>query len=197
MQRNTLKAKAFYAHILHQRLREVETRCGCCHRALIASIDSLVARVVNLLALAVEIWRDGYATELLEEFAKGAVGRPAHAHDMLACAALNNLGTQRMSLTREVEVDAYLALLPLLEVAHDAAPLTLATLLKGALIVRGVVRFEAEDLDARTRCLVHHDAGTHHARIVEYEHCARGQELCHIAEVTLGDGAVVVDKELR
>ena len=56
---------------------------------------------------------------------------------------------------------------------------------------------ETKDLDARTRCLVHHDASTHHARIVEYEHSALGQELCLISDVALGDGAVVVDEELR
>ena len=116
---------------------------------------------------------------------------------MLPCATLDNLSTQGVALTTIVEVDAHLALFPLLEVAHDTAPLALATLLEGTLIVGRAVRLKAEDLDTRTRCLVHHYARAHHARIIKYEHRTLGQVVCHRAKVALRDCAIVVNEQLR
>ena len=86
---------------------------------------------------------------------------------MLALATLRNLGTKVAGRTLIVEIDTDLALLPLLEVTHDAAPLALTLNRKGVLIVGRTVRLKAEHLDACPRRLVHNHTRTNNLRVVE------------------------------
>ena len=91
-----------------------------------------------------------------------------------------------------LEVNTYFALFPLFEVAHDATPLRRLVLRKGALIVGRVVWFEAEDLDACARVLVHNHTRAHYARIVKYEHRTLRQILSYVAKMALLDSPVIV-----
>ena len=116
---------------------------------------------------------------------------------MFARAALDDLGRQAAAAAIVVEEDLYLALLPLLQVAHDAAPRAGAACGKGPFVVRRIVRLEAEDLDARPRRLVHHDACPYDLRVVEYDERIVRQLFAYMAEAALRDVPVAVYEQFR
>ena len=176
---------------------EVQSGRRCGDRSLEFRIDRLVARIVDLLAVAVQIGRNRDLAQMFEQLPERKVGTPFEPHDLFAAAVADAIGPQLLRCAVEFEVDADGSLLPLLEVAHDAAPLARPLDGKGPFVVGRCVRFEAEDLDAGARRLVHDDAGPDHLRVVEDQHRTRRQDLAQIAEVSLGDRSVAIDKQFR
>ena len=116
---------------------------------------------------------------------------------MLALATLNNLGAQLARCTLVVEVDTHKTLFPLLEVAHDAAPLTLALHGEGVLVVGRSVGLKAEYLNAGTRRLVHNDTRANNLRVVEDEQRALRQLLGQRVKMALAYLAIAVYEQLR
>ena len=72
---------------------------------------------------------------MLKELTEAKVYIPAKTHDMLPLASLRNLSTQQILLRLIVECYLHLALFPLLQVTHYAAPLSLTLDREGSLIV--------------------------------------------------------------
>ena len=197
VERHGLEFESFAAHALDELLGKVESCRGCGDRTLEFGIYGLVTRQVDLLALAVEVGRDGYASEVFEQLAEGHVGIPREAYDMLARAPLGDTGRETACAPLIFEWYLHIAILPLLQIAYDAAPAAGAARGKGPLVVGRIVRLEAEDLDARTRCLVHDDACAYDLRVVEYDERRCRQLLVDMAETALADGAVAVDEQFR
>ena len=197
VERDLLEPEAPGAHRLDQLGREVQPRGRCRDRAFVARVDGLVARVVDLLALAVEVGRNGNAAQQFEQLAEREVGRPLETHGLLAPGVRRAPRPQALlaSGVRKADFDA--ALLPFPEVAHDAAPLARAPHGEGTLVVGRGVRFEAEDLDAGARGLVHDDAGADYLRVVEHQQLAGGQHVAQVAEAALRDAAVAPHQQLR
>ena len=167
------------------------------HRPLELRVDGLVARVVDFLALAVQVGRYGDAAERLEQLSEGHVDRPLEADALLAATLAHAPGTQLFGAAVVLEVDFDGPLLPLLEVAHDARPLAGALDGKGAFVIGRLAGLEAEDLDPGARGLVHDDAGADDLRIVEDQQLPGGEHLADIGEAALRNLAAAVDQQLR
>ena len=197
MERHLLELEAPGLHPPDELLRKVQPGGGGGHRPLELRVDGLVARVVNLLALAVQVGRYGDAAQRLEQLSEGHVGRPLEAHPLLAAPLSHAPGAQVLGAALVVEVDFDVPLLPLLEVAHDARPLAGALDGKGALVIGRLAGLQAEDLDASSRGFVHDDAGADDLRVVEDQQLPGGELLADVGEMALGNLAVTVDQQLR
>ena len=114
---------------------------------------------------------------------------------MLALTTLCNLGTQKCCRTLVVELNLDIPLLPLLQVADDATPLALALNSKSALVIGRLMWLEAEDLDTRTRRLVHNHAGTNHLRVIKDEQRTLRQLLREVCKAALLDVTSAVNKQ--
>ena len=197
VQCNLLKLNALALQLLDQFRGEVQTRSRSRHRALETRIDGLVAGVVDLLALATQVGRNGNSTQLFEQLPERERCLPTETDNALTTLILNSFGNQTRGLTLVFEVDQQLALLPLFRVADNAAPLALAPHRKGTFVVGGRVGFEAENLDTGTRRFVHHDTGADHLGVVEDQHRPLGQHLANAIESALGDVARTIDQQFR
>ncbi len=134
---------------------------------------------------------------MLQQLAEGHVGRPLEADQVLASAVLDHTGEQKFLAPPVLETDLQRPLLPLLQVAHDAAPDAPALHGEGALVVGRRMRFEAEHLDARPRRLVHDDAGADHLRVVEHEQRTGRKRLVEPSETALGNLSIPVNQQFR
>jgi len=175
---------------------EVQSRRRRGHRTFEFGVDGLVARVVDLLAVAVQVGRDRNPSQQFEQLSEREVGLPLEPHDLLAAAGACAVGAQLLRGAVEREVDHERSFLPLFEIAHDAAPCALPLDGEGAFVVGRRVGFEAEDLDAGARRLVHDDACADDLRIVEDQHRPLGQLFAQPVEAALRDRAVAVDEQL-
>ena len=97
----------------------------------------------------------------------------------------------------EHEVDRERTLLPLLEIAHDAAPRARSLDREGTFVIGRIVGLEAKDLDAGARRLVHDDAGADDLCVVEDQQRPFGQLFAQSAEAAFADRAVAVDEQFR
>ena len=197
MQRHLLEAEAALAHRPDQRRREVQPRRRRRHRPLEPRIDRLIARIVDLLAFAVQIGRNGDPAQVLQQLPERQVGRPFEPHLLLPAALAQPPGPQMPRASGMFERDLHGAFLPFLEVAHDARPHRGALHGEGPLVVGRIARLEAEDLDARTRRFVHDDPRPDHLRVVEHQQLPRRQHVAQVGEAPFGDRASAVDQQLR
>ena len=175
---------------------EVQSRRRRGHRTFEFGVDGLVARVVDLLAVAVQVGRNRNPSQQFEQLSEREVGLPLEPHDLLAAAGARAVGAQLLRGAVEREVDHERSFLPLFEIAHDTAPCALPLDGEGAFVVGRRVGFEAEDLDAGARRLVHDDACADDLRIVEDQHRPLGQLFAQPVEAALRDRAVAVDEQL-
>ena len=174
---NLVKIKALLLHLRNHFVCEVQTCCRCSYRAFELGIYGLVACEVYLLALAIEVWRNGNTSKIFEQLTKRKVHVPLKTHYVLTLATFRNLGAQGARRTLVVKVNTDKSLFPLLKVAHNAAPLALALYGEGVLIVGRSVWLKAEHLDAGSRRFVHNDTRADNLRVVEDEQRALGQLL--------------------
>ena len=197
VERHLAECEALAAQALDQLGREVQAGRRRRHRPFDLRVDGLVARVVDLLALAVEVGRDRNASQQFEQLAEAERRRPLEADELFSPPLARAKGAQRMGAARVVEADLDGPLLPLLRVAHDAGPLARSDGRQRPFVVGRSVGLEAEDLDAGPGGLVHEDAGADHLRVVEDEQAAGRELFAEVAETTLGDRSAAVDEQLR
>ena len=197
MQRHLLEPEAARLHPLDQLRGKVQPRRRRRHRPFEFRIDGLVARIVDQLALAVQVGRDRDPAEVLEQLSEGHRRRPFETHGVFAAAVLCNPCPQVLRTAFMLEIDLHIALLPFLEVAHDARPLAGSRDGERPLVVGRVVGLEAENLDPRPRRLVHDDPRPDHLRVVEYQQLAGGQHVAHVGEMRLRDLPATVHEQLR
>ena len=197
MQRHLVEREALGPHAGDKVVGKVKPRGGRGHRTLEFGIYRLITSQVDLLALAVEIGRNGYAAQIFEQLAEGHIGVPRKAHYMLPLAAFDDLGAQFARAAVTVEVDLDESRFPLFQIAHYAAPLALAAHGESPLVIGGEVRLQTEHLDTRPRRLVQDDARADNLGVVEHQQRLRRQLASQIAETPLGDRAVAVDEQFR
>ena len=197
MKRYLLEAEAARLHPLDQFGREMQSCRGCGYGTFEFRIDRLIARVVDLLALAVEIGRNRNTPEVFEQLAEGPVDGPFEADDLLASVPARAPRTQMLRAPFPFETDLDVSLLPFLEVPHDAAPLATAFHGEGTLVVGRRVRFETEDLDTGSRGFVHDDSCADHLRVVEHEKLPCWQHVADVAEMPFGDLSAAPHEQLR
>ncbi len=181
--------------LVDQLAGKVQTRRRCSDRTFDTRVYGLVARVVYLLTLAVEVRRYGDASEVFEQLPEGHVGTPFETHDMFPAAAHDDPGRKPVVAVAVTEVDADLPLFPLFQVADYAAPLCRPPDCERTLVVCRRMRFEAEYLYARTRCLVHYQTRPDHSCVVEDEHRPLRQILSHISEMALHNLSALIYKQ--
>ena len=84
---------------------EVQSRRRRGHRTFEFGVDGLVARIVDLLAVAVQVGRDRNPSQQFEQLSEREVGLPLEPHDLLAAAGARAVGAQLLRGAVEREVD--------------------------------------------------------------------------------------------
>ena len=197
MERHLLEGESARLHLPDQLGREMQPGGRCGHRTFELRIDCLVARVVDLLALAVQVGRNRNPPEVFEQLPEGHRGRPLETHDALAAVVLDDPCTKVLGAAPAFEIDLHVPLFPLLAVAHDARPCAAARDGERPLVVGRVVRLETEDLDARPGGLVHDDPRPDHLRVVENQQLPGRQHVADVGETLFRDFSAAPDKQLR
>ena len=193
VERHLLEPEPAGFHGVDQLGREMQAGGRRRHRPLEFRIDRLVARVVDLLALAVQVGRNRNPPEVLQQLPEAHRGAPLEAYDAFAAVVLDDPRPEMFA----VEINFHIPLLPLLAVAHDARPRAAARDGERPFVVGRVVRLEAEDLDTRSRRLVHDDPRPDDLRVVEDQQFARGQHVADVGEMPFGNPAAAPDEQFR
>ena len=196
MERHLLEPESAGFHPFDQLRGEMQPGGRRRHRTFELRIDRLVARVVDLLALAVQVGRNRNAPEIFQQLPESHRGRPLETHDALASVVLDEPRAERFGAFA-VEIDLDVPFLPLLAVAHDARPCALPRDSERPLIIGRVVRFEAEHLDTRPGGFVHDDPGPDHLRVIENQQFTRRQHVADVGELLFPDFTAPPDEQLR
>ena len=196
MERHLLEAETRRRHLPDELRREVQPGRRRRHRPLEFRVDGLVARVVDLLALAVEVGRNGDAAQMFEQLAESQRCRPLEAHRAFAALVARLPSPQLLGAALVVEADRDAALFPFLDVAHDARPFAHAGRRERPLVVGRDAGLQAEDFDPGPRGFVHDQPGADHLGVVEDQQLAGGQRPGDVAEAAFGQLAAAPYQQL-
>lgn len=87
---------------------------------------------------------------MFQQLSERQISRPFEADDLLAAALALTPGQHPFRATFIFEIDHQRAFFPFFEVTHDAAPAARTFHGERPLVIRRIVRFEAEYLDPST-----------------------------------------------
>jgi hypothetical protein len=134
---------------------------------------------------------------MFQQLSERQISRPFEADDLLAAALALTPGQHPFRATFIFEIDHQRAFFPFFEVTHDAAPAARTFHGERPLVIRRIVRFEAEYLDPSTRRFVHDNPRPNHLGIVEHQQGPLRQYVADVAEAALRDFPPFVNKQLR
>ena len=197
VQGHLFERKPLRPHPLDQLRCEVQAGRRSGHGTFEFRIDGLVTGIVDLLTLAVQVRRDRNPAQMFQQLSERQISRPFEADDLLAAALALTPGQHPFRATFIFEIDHQRAVFPFFEVAHDAAPAARTFHGERPLVIRRIVRFEAEYLDPGPRRFVHDDPRPDHLGIVEHQQGPRRQYIADVAEAALRDFSPFVNKQLR
>ena len=173
---------------------EVKSGSGCGHRALVQSIDGLVAFVVATFGFAVEVGRQGDDAGVFDELGKGETAIPGEVHYPGIADGLATGGREDDLLVIDAEGAGQDAVFPLFVVADETGPGAPFPLLEG-LRHGHLVGLKAEDLDGGACRFAEKEPRMDDLGVIKDEQCVRRQKVGNVAEQAFGYDALAIDEE--
>ena len=199
MQRHLLAFYATRIDVLQHTLSEVQSGCRCRHTALNLRVHRLVRRLVTLLRLTIQIWRNRQLTQQIKDFCKAAATGPFELYQMTrAYFALTCSCNGQWTM-----FDGQRTLFPLLQVTHQTQPRTAVSLLEHLFVVSRFGRLQQEHLNQSPRMLTvlvsfaEMQTRLNHLRIVHHHQRPLRQMLWQMVEDVLAHYTFIIYKQLR
>ena len=175
----------------------MQTGCRGCHRSLILGIHRLIANFVILFRLSIQIRRDRDTPATFQHFTKTGRSIPGKFHDNIILFAKFQCRSQLIFFPLKLIMTINRSFFPFLQISDHTFPLALPVSGKALHVVRGLVRFQAENLNHGSRDFLKKNPGINHFRVVKHQHLPGIKDFRYLVKMPLVNPALVINQQLR